>query len=185
MSSQLDTIYAGATLDFLVETLTGYPASAGWTLRLVLNPRAGGSVRTINSVADGDAHRLQATAATTATWATGEYARQAWVLNGAGEQYPVTDLFGRTQVRPGLGAAAGTDMRTEAEQALAAIQATLRGKADSAVQSYQINGRQLSSYSLAELLMLEQRYIRAVEEERTGAKIAAGLGGRKGFYVRM
>lgn len=184
MTTELDTIYAGATLDFLIETLTDYPASDGWVVRLVLNPRAGGSVRAIDSVASGDAHRLQATAAQTAAWSTGWYARQVWVIKGA-EQYPVTDLFGQTEVRPGLNAAAGTDTRTDAEKALAAIQATLSGKADSAVQSYQINGRQLSSYPLTELIKLRDMYLRQVSNEQAAERIKAGLGSRKKFFVRM
>lgn len=184
MTTELDTIYAGATLDFLIETLTDYPASAGWVLRLVLNPRAGGSVRTIDSVASGDAHRLQATAAQTGAWVAGWYARQVWVIKGA-EQYPVTDLFGQTEVRPGLAAVAGTDMRTDAEKALAAIQATLQGKADSAVQSYQINGRQLSSYSLPDLIKLREMYRREVASERRAAGLQDGRGSVRRIAVRM
>jgi hypothetical protein len=187
MSTQLDTIYAGATLDYLIETLTDYPASAGWSLKLVLNPLAGGTVRTIDSVADGDAHRLQSTAATTGAWVAGAYGRQVWVIKGT-EQYPVTDLFGQTQVMPGLGAAAGTDSRLPAQRRLDTLRAaydTYIQSGNFAVGSYSINGRSMTYRSPEELITAIRNAERDVERERVEQNIKAGLGGRKAFYVRM
>lgn len=175
-------IVAGETLNYRA-TLADYPASAGWSMRLILNRRAGGAVQTVNSTADGDDHLLQVPAAYTVTWPAGAHAWELWALKGA-EQYRVDG--GQIQVLAGLIAAdAGVDTRTDAERGLAAIDAVLLGKATSGVLSYQINGRELRNYELQDLLKLQAAYRRDVAAERAAARIAAGLGGRQRFVVRM
>jgi hypothetical protein len=176
-------IVAGETLSYRV-TPTAYPASAGWSARLILNRRAGGAVLTVNSTADGDDHLITATAATTGGWSPGQYAFEVWVLKSP-EQYRLES--GQIQVLPGLIATTdgGVDTRSDAERALAAIDAVLLGKATSGMLSYQIGNRQLSSYSMQDLLKLQAVYRRDVAAERAAARIAAGLGGRQRFVVRM
>ena len=63
-------LVAGETLNYTT-SLSEYPASAGWVLTLYLNPRAGGTARTVTGTDDGSSHLLQADTATTATWAAG------------------------------------------------------------------------------------------------------------------
>jgi len=160
-----------------------YPASEGWSLRLVMNPRAGGAVITVDSTASGDDHLLQISSAVTATYAAGAYGYEIYAIK-AGEQYDLE--AGQLTVMPGLLVApGGTDTRTDAEKALAAITAMLAGKASSAVESYRIAGRELRSYPLPDLLRLQQQLRRDVDAEKTAANIAAGLGGRRRFVVRM
>lgn len=178
MQSQL---VAGETLNYRA-TVAQYPASDGWALRLVMNPRSGGAVITINSMADGDAHLVRAPADATALWAAGAYGWELWALK-AGEQYRID--AGQLEVLPGLlSASGGVDTRSQAEQALAAIEATLAGKASSAVQSYQINGRHLSSYSIGELVKLRELYRREVASERRAAGLSDGRGAVRRIAVR-
>lgn len=175
-------IVAGETLNYRA-TLADYPASAGWSVRLILNRRAGGSVQTVNSTADGDDHLVQAPAALTVTWSPGDYAWELWAIKSA-EQYRVD--AGQIRVQQGLiSADAGLDTRSAAEKGLEAIDAVLLGKATSGVLSYQINGRELRSYELQDLLRLQAAYRRDVAAERAAARVAAGLGGRQRFVVRM
>ena len=65
-------------------TLADYPASAGWVLkhRLLLRSSAGTAIE-FASTAEGDAHAIVVPAATTATWAPGQYSFVAWVELGA------------------------------------------------------------------------------------------------------
>lgn len=175
-------IVAGETLNYRA-VAASYPASAGWVVTLYLNPRAGGTATSVASTADGDDHLLQVAAATTAGWAPGWWAWETWAALG-GERYRLE--AGQLQVVAGLiGAAAGTDTRSDAEKALAAVTAMLAGKAGSGVESYRINGRELRSYPLPDLLRLQQQLRRDVQAEQTAANIAAGLGGRQRFVVRM
>jgi hypothetical protein len=181
----LTQIIAGETLNYVTDPAEhpSYLPADGWELELKLNPRAGGSVITVAGTPEGDAFLVRATAATTAGWAPGWYGGELWFVRG-GEAYRA--LAGQVQIVPGLRIApAGTDTRSDAERALAAIEATLSGKAGSAVQSYQINGRSLSSYSLAELIKLRELYRREVASERRAAGLADGRGSVRRIAVRL
>jgi hypothetical protein len=177
-------IVQGSTLNWRVD-VPDYPASAGWALRLVLNPRAGGTVYTVNSSADGDAHLVQIQAGVTEAWPAGAYAWQLWALNG-GEQYALDQYRGQLRIVPGLlTAAAGTDTRSDAEIALDNVRATIRGTTSTGVLSYTINGRELRRYGVEELLALESKLATDVERERSAAAMAAGRPSARKVYVRM
>ncbi len=159
-----DQLYTGETLNY-TSTLPDYPASSGWGLTLVLNPRTGGAVITFNSAASGDEHLVQVAASATAAWAPGTYAWEIWAIKAL-EKYRID--AGQIQILQGLlGAAAGVDTRSLAEKALDNVTTLLHGKATSGVLSYQINGRQLSSYSMNELLKLEAKLKADVNAEYT------------------
>ena len=176
------SIVAGETLNYRA-SLADYAASAGWALRLVLTPRAGGTVQTVDSTASGDDHLIQATATTTGGWAAGLYGWEIWAINGA-EQYRVD--AGQLQVWPGLlAASAGTDTRSDAQIALDAVRQTIRGTATAGVLSYTIGGRQLQRYSISELIELETRLISDVRREADAAARAAGRPSSRKVYVRM
>ena len=176
------TLVAGETLNYLA-SVPQYPASAGWTLTLYLNRLAGGTAVNYTSTASGDDHLLQVSGTTTAAWSAGAYGWQIWATLGA-ERYQISQ--GQLEVRPSLiGAAAGTDTRTAAEVALDAVQSMIRGTATSGVLSYQINGRELRRYSMAELLMLESKLQTDVARERNAARVAAGLKSSRKIAVRL
>jgi hypothetical protein len=173
---------AGQTLSLTISE-SAYPATAGWSMRLILSPATVGPVLSINSTASGSDHVVTASAAATAAWAPGGYVWEVWAIQGA-EQYRVA--AGSTVVEAGLIAGdTWKDHRTQAEKNLQAIEDTLAGKADSGTQFYVIAGRQLQSYPLAELRKLRDDYRREVASERTAARFSAGLGDRRRLAVRM
>ncbi len=156
---------AGTTLKATV-SLPDYPASAGWALRyrLARRDRSGAGID-ISAAADGDNHALAVPFATTASWAPGTYTVRAWVEK-AGERFEVPAECGELVVTPDpAGFGSGVDGRSQAEVALANVQALLTGKAGSGVESYRIAGRELRSYPLAELLRLESKLKAEVNSE--------------------
>jgi len=175
-------IVAGETFNYRASVAL-YPASAGWVLSLVLNPRAGGLNITVTGTASGDEHLLQATAATTASWAAGLYGWELWVVRDA-EKYRID--AGQIRVRPSLlSAAAGTDTRSDAEIALDAVTQTINGTATAGVLSYAINGRELRRYSMEELLALQSKLANDVRAEHDQAARQAGRPSSRKVYVRM
>ena len=169
---------AGTTLKFTV-SLADYPASAGWVLAYRLAPRVSGTAIDISSTASGDDHLVNVAKATTAAWAAGAYGVVAWVDNGT-DRFNVASEGGEIAITPNpatLGA--GVDQRSSAEIALSNVQALLQGKASSGVQYYTINGRQLGSYSLPDLMRLESKLKADVDRERVAAGRPAIHGGTR------
>lgn len=175
-------LVAGETLNYSA-TVADYPASAGWVVTLYLNPRAGGTNRSVAGTADGDAHLLQAASGITSAWAAGTYGWEIWA-ELAGERYRIE--AGQLEVLPSLvSAAAGTDTRSAAEIALDAVRQTIRGTATAGVLSYAINGRELRRYSMVELIVLETKLAGDVRREQDATRMAAGLRTSRKVYVRM
>ena len=165
-----DTLIAGDTLNYTAN-LPAYSPVDGWVLYLRLTPRSGSAaVATVIGVASGSSGLVQVQAGTTAAWVAGEYGWAVWV-DRAGEVYTVDS--GQITVRADpRTSAAGADSRSDAELGLAAIRALVMGKATTGQMSYAINGRQLQSYSLQDLLRLEGKYKREVDAERAAAGLA-------------
>lgn len=178
-------VVAGDTLKPAPLALASFPAGT-WTLNYRFTPRfAGAAPVTFAASAAGTSHQVNVPAATTADWAPGTYTCNAWVSNVAGERYAVASETCQVTVQPNPATLpAGTDTRSQAELALAAVTAMITGKATTAVQRYKINGRELESYPLPDLLKLERKLKADVDAER----VAAGLqpaGGAKRILVRM
>lgn len=161
------SLIAGDTFNYTA-TSADYPPADGWLFFLRLVPRNASAVAvTVSGVADGSDWLVQAAAGVTEAWAPGEYAWAAWVEKAA-ERYTIES--GQLTVLPDPRAAVpGTDSRSEAELALANIQAVLKGRATAAIESYTINGRQLKYYPLMELVKLEGKYKRDVDRDRAAA----------------
>lgn len=172
---------AGDSNRFTV-SLADYPASAGWTLHYRLTPRAaGGTAYTFNASASGDDHAVNVAASVTANWLTGDYTVTAWVTHADGSRFSVPSQGGQLTIKPDPSTlAAGTDTRSDAERALAAITAQISGKATSATEMYRVAGRELRTYPLADLLKLQAKYRSEVNAER----VAAGLQPLGGSGVR-
>lgn len=175
---------AGATLDFRT-TVPDYPASAGWTLKYRLAPRAaGGTAIDISATPSGDDYLVQVSKSTTQTWVPGFYTAVSWVEKGS-ELYPVG---ARVEVeilaRPD-NLAAGTDGRTHAQIALDAIRAVIEKRATLDQQSYSIGNRTLQRMPLEDLLKFRAIYEREVRNEIAAEKIAAGLSVSNKIQVRF
>lgn len=167
---------AGTTLKFTVK-LPDYSAADGWVLSYRLAPRVSGAAIDITASASGADHLVNVAKAATASWAPAIYTVAAWVDNGT-DRYSVDSEAGEITITPNPATlAAGVDQRSSAEIALANVQALLQGKASSGTQEYTINGRQLRSYSLPELMRLEAKLKTDVDRERVAAGKAPVHGG--------
>jgi len=118
-------------------------------------------------------------ASATALWAAGTYTWRAQV-SLSGEVYTVGG--GQVVVQPVFSAA--TDARSSAQKGLDAIKAYLIDSTNWAAASYEIAGRNLKRYTMAELLALESRFAAEVKREQDAASIANGLSPSSRIYVR-
>lgn len=157
-----EKIGAGLTFDRLL-TLTAYPAGE-WAVSVLLR---GLSAIDLVAVAEGSQHRLRADAATTADWAPGDY----WFTIRATRGTDVVEVEqGQLVITPDVAAAgAGFDGRTQAQIALAAIEAVLAKRATMDQERYRINNRELYRTAIADLIKLRDMYRREVRLERSAA----------------
>lgn len=140
--------------------LTDYPAPA-WDLSLYLR---GPGNADISATDDSTSHKLTIPAATTENFTAGQYWYSIRVTDGA-------DTFeiekGTLNVLPNLLAqTAGFDGRSQAEIALAAIDAVLANRATMDQERYRINNRELYRTSIGDLLKLQSYYSAIVRTER-------------------
>lgn len=176
-NSEPTRIVAGDTAKWS-KSLPDFPAGAGWVLTYTMVNST--NRYTITCTALGDDHLAAASAATTAGWVAGNYARRAQVAL-AGEVYTVFE--DTVVVLAGFGAA--TDARSQARRNLEAVEAMLSGRASSAVAEYTIGERQLKYLSVPDLLVLRDRLRVDVMREDDATRAAAGLGPRGRVVVRF
>jgi hypothetical protein len=173
-----DQIVAGDTLNFLT-SVPAYPASAGWVLTFKLIPRvvATGPVLSFSASAEGDDHRVNVVAATTAGWALGDYSWQSYVTKAA-ERY--TAAFGSTKIVANPATAASLDNRSHERKVLEAIEACIENRASTSQRemvAYTIGNRSQqfdTTESKSALLELHSKYKWLVANEDARAAIAAG-----------
>ena len=160
---------AGTTLKATV-SLPDYPAGSGWVLHYRLALRSGsGAAIDLVCTASGDDHLLSIAYATTAAWPAGAYTVNAWVTNGT-ERHVVDSECGELVVTADPSAfGAGVDQRSQAEIALAAVKSMLAGKASYGVEMYRIAGRELRSYTMADMIKLEAKLRGEVNAEYIAA----------------
>jgi len=156
----------GAVLEFTT-ALADYPASAGWVLNHRLVLKSGTGAISFSATASGDQHLTSVPAATTTDWAPGVYTWASWVTKGS----DVRDIAaGEVTLLPNPRTATGSlDLRSEAQIALDAVRAMIRGVANAGQRSYTINGRSLERYSITELLQLEGKLGRDLAREQQAA----------------
>jgi len=171
----------GDTLAFTT-ALSSYPAPA-WVLKFRLVPRGAGTAIDVTCTASGTGHLAAATATATAAWGPGTYSWASWVEQGATS---ISIDSGVTVLLPNPRTAASSlDVRTDDEIALDNIRATLRGTANDNTLSYEIAGRKLQHYAIADLLLLEAKFATAVQNALAKANRAAGLADPRKVYVRL
>jgi hypothetical protein len=164
------TFYVGDTLSF-TETVPGYSAADGWVLTYRLVPDvASNDVITVSATASGANHLVLVTAASTASWDSGEYGWFSYV----------TKLTQRFNVRDGritllanpTTIAAGAETRSQAQKA---VDDCLEALADIATTA--------AAGSAASGSRLTKRYVignREMEFEGTTDQIAQQLGANGG-----
>lgn len=163
-------IIAGDSLR-LVIAAGNYPASAGWSVALVIQALAGSSPVTVNA-SDGSAEwSIAFSSAASALLTPGAY-RYLIAATKNGERSTIA--VGQVEVLPNPTVAA-TDQRSSARRALDAINAVLEGRASSEDLKYTFaDGRALEKVPHGDLLALRRHYARIVARETS-----KGLGPRR------
>lgn len=181
-----DRLVAGDTLNFLTAT-PGYPAADGWQLKFRLVPRtAGNSVIELGSVAEGDDHRTQATAATTASWAADTYTWSSWV-ELSGEKYSLRTAQHCVVLPDPRTLTAGTDGRSLPRRTLddllaaRATWAATHGR----TRSYKIGDRERTFATAAELDAEIRFWQGQLADEVAADRLAAGLPSHNRLLVRF
>lgn len=166
-------IYAGDSLTF-TDSIPECPAGAGWVLSYAISNA--GAKHTITASASGDDHQVSVAASATAGWGAGPYQWAAIATRGTERKTLET---GRIEVLPDPAASALADPRSHVERTLAAIEATLEGKATRDELTIEIRGRALSRYRPEELLKWRDLYRAELVRERRAERAKAGLSGGK------
>lgn len=170
-------LVAGDTLKFQ-RTLPDYPADQGWSLVWTLVSAT--SVYSVVSTANGASHLVTAAAGVTSGWTAGQYTWRTQAAK-AGEVYTVGS--GSLTIEPAF--ASATDARSMARRALDAVEAYLADPNNIAASQYQIAGRELRKYDLADLWAHRDRLQMEVQREQAAQLAAAGLPDRRRVFVRF
>ncbi|MBT8169881.1 hypothetical protein [Falsiruegeria litorea] len=158
------TLVAGDSWAWSEATAYAEYPPADWSLTYILRPATGGTALSITATDGGGAFTLAALATTTATLAAGEYSFSVLASNsGTGARHVLAS--GRVCILPDPMTQTG-DLRSANERTLAAIIATIEGRATKDADSYTIEGRSISRTPLADLLRLQAVYERRVARER-------------------
>ena len=170
------TISAGLSYTW-TKSLSDYPATA-WTLSYSI-------VNSVNqydvtSAASSDDHVVSILKAASAVYDVGAYRLIGYVDDGTDR---VQVYAGDLVVQPDFTSVA--EMRSYAEQTLAAIEALIAKAATKDQQSIMVDGQTLTRRSYAELLVLRDRFKREVKKERRAQQIADGLGGNGRVQLRF
>lgn len=157
--------------------------SGDWTLTYILR---GPSSLTVTAEANGPGWKTSLTAAQTKALTPGTYYWQAHATNGDNR---VTLGQGTTKIVADLAYTnnpAAYDGRSEAEKALAAIDAEISARLTGGMaEEYTIGNRSLKKTSMRDLVELQSRYKTIVTRERQAQKIAQGLGNPRAMFVRF
>lgn len=175
-------LIAGDTLNFLT-SVPDYPAGSGWVLKFRLVPRTvGGTPIALTAAAEGDEHRVTASASTTANWGADNYTWTSWVEKGT-EVYSIDR--GQIAVRANpRSTAAGYDGRSVAEKALADAKAAMAAWTPT-TQRYRIGEREMWFASKADIVGVINHWEIEVKRERRAEALAEGRPDPAKTYVRV
>ena len=171
-NNEPDILIAGDTATWR-RTLGKYPASDGWVISYALAQQKTGLQIKIPGTADGDDHLVNVPAAQTAAWSDGDYAGAGYCTNAAtGDRFTI--WRGTITVAPDLAGEDPGDPRTHGRRVLDSINAVLEGRASQEVLEMTIEGTVLRKATVADLLLLRDRYVVIVRKEEDRQKIASG-----------
>lgn len=181
-TSEPDLLIAGDLWTW-TKLLTDYSAADNWTLSYALRV-AGQSPKTITATGSGTTHTVSVTAATTAAYPTGEVQWQSYVTN-SGTSARHTIATGRFTVQGNLASTSVYDPRSQIKRTLDAINATLEGTADREETALVIDGMSLQLRSVADLILLRDKFASLYRNELNAERINNGLTGRNKIVCRM
>lgn len=166
------TLVAGDTLKVDdAAAASDYPASAGFSVKWIFTPQAGGTPPvTVNGTGGASAWSLLVAATATAGWSAGAWRWAQQVLKGGAL---VTIARGDIVILPDP-TVAGVDVRSHARKVLASIEAAIEGRATATDLKVTFeDGRSIERMSHMELLKMRDAYAAKVAAED---RRAAGRG---------
>lgn len=143
-----------------------YPPAEGWTLAYHFAPEGGGAVATV--AASGADFAMDVAPAASALYAPGRWTWRATVSDGASR---LTVAEGLVAVAPDPAVETAADGRSVNARILAAIEATLEGRAVKDADAYSIEGRSISRTPMDVLLKARAKFAELVRRERGGAAV--------------
>jgi len=162
----MPTSFSKGTTVIYTRTISGYPASGGWSLAVHI---AGKSKLSKGAVASGDSFVVTLTAADTDTLAASNYTWLERATNLAGEVYDVAT--GIVAVTPNVATAAAGDLQSWEEKALEIVEAALLASVGSNLVSYQIHGRSAVTVDRNDAIRFRDSLVRRIQRRRNGGKI--------------
>ncbi len=171
-------LVAGTTV-IIRRSFSNYSPAAGWTYKLWI---AGAVLLSKDGIASGSEFEITLTAAETAPLTPGSY-RYSERVTKTPEVIEVSS--GILEVDVNLATATAGDYRTHARKVLDAIEAVIATTATKDQQSYQIQGRALAHYPLADLLKFRQFYREEVRREQAAELVAQGLDDPRRIGIRL
>ncbi len=173
-------IIAGDTLKF-TQSASDYPASAGWSLRYVLNGSAG--IITITSTASGADHLFIIASAVTSGWGAGLYAWTCYAVSGV-ERY--TLLTGQVSILPDPALTTATDARSTLQIRYDAIKAVLEGDATPEQRRFKMpDGVEIDKAPGNELISEYLRLRGLIKLERQAEQVANGKNSGRKIVTRF
>lgn len=168
------SIHAGDSFKYEA-VYSGFSAADGWSAVLVIvNHDYNFS---IDATVSGESYSFVADGAATSQWSPGEYRVAVRVENGLDR---LTIETGSISIMPNL-FGGGAVERSHVEKVLAAIEATLEGKATNDQQQIMIGGRSIMRLLPQHLLTWRDRY----KKELADMKTAEQLGHKPGRAVKV
>jgi hypothetical protein len=181
MTIEPTDIRAGDSVSWTVSK-SDYKASDGWALNFAL-VGPDGIIKSKAGVANGADFDCAFTATETKSLTKGEYRLMERVSKGADA---FTIHSGRVLVHQNLLDAANVvDNRAHAELVLAAIEATILGRAATDQENITINNQTLGRTPIPDLIQLRKLYKREVASMKRAETLAAGLGNKNNIRVRF
>jgi hypothetical protein len=159
-----DSFAAGTTVKY-TRTVSDYPATAGWTLKLLL---AGPSTLSVTAAASGGDFAVTITAAQSTALAAGVY-RWAEEVSKAGEVYRVAD--GTLSVEPNMSTAAPGDLQSEDEKQLVLVNARIAEFHAKGIVAYSVDGVTVTKTDPKDLYAERARLRLAIARAKRGGGI--------------
>lgn len=179
-TTEPQSVNAGDTIQWERQDLTDYLPADGWALSYVLINSA--AKITISATTSGTGYAVTVAAATSATYAAGVYAWQAYVTKTT-ERFKVDE--GTMEVLPNFAAATTYDSRSHVKTVLDAIEAVIESRASVDQESYSIMGRSLKRTPMADLLKLKDRYKALYLAEQNAENAKNGKAGKNRILARL
>ena len=172
------SFFAGDTVAWLVADPTYLPAD-GWSIQADIT-NAGNHYSTTSADNGDGQHKLLLGTADTQAMVAGDYQLTLAAIKG-GERYTLSVSPVSIQANP---TQAG-DGRSKVKQMLDAVEAYLLNTDNIAAASYSIAGRDLSRYSLTEVLALRNQLRKDYQREQAQQRMASGRKPRRRLLTRM